>query len=300
VHRIVFHNISRPKAAAKNIATAIRRPLSAAQQAVALCSGYRDWHDLEQSLSNGMPDSSFTNVPPSLEQQALMSCTLASELELTSGDALYALGVSRLIGPSRIEEQLTILTKLFRLREIPAAGRRQRGTVGRLKSPGRNGEIVILKNFDKPTLVVTHQSGNGGVADFEYLTPREPVELFIPMRLYLAYGAWIERDGAKVLFSRDYCPLWRIREGRIPERMYPWERIAFVRQEFFWRDGEHIRWPWHDPKNHQSEIERLHTFGIHLLPKLVDTLPLVVSHDDLDFRAAVSGLPRPHEPPLVA
>ena len=37
--------------------------------------------------------------------------------------------------------------------------------------------------------------------------------IFFPLRFWMSYGIWTEADGAKVLFSRDYCPLWKIQEG---------------------------------------------------------------------------------------
>lgn len=292
MNRIFFQKMSRPKAAAKSISAATGCSLSAAQRAVARCSGYRDWHDLETSLSGATPDLDATTIPSHIEDQSRMSELLARELNLTSGDALYALGVSRLLGPqdTDIREQLNIQTKLFRLRELPLAEHRQRGAIGKLRSPGRNGEIVILKSFGKPTLIVTHKSARATAVDFEYVTPRNAEELFIPMRLYLAYGIWTEPDGAQVLFSRDYCPMWRIRQGLSPERMNPWERIAFTNQEWFWED----RLPWHDRAMHEAEIDRLHEFGVRFLPKLVDSLPIVVSCDNLDFREAVRELRRIH------
>ncbi|MCQ4188863.1 hypothetical protein [Methylocystis suflitae] len=285
--RIIFQKMSRPKTAAKRISMATGCSLSAAQRAVARSSGYRDWHDLETSLSGGTPDFDVTTTP-SPEDQTHMSELLARELNLTSGDALYALGFSRLFGPqdTNIREQLEIQTRLFRLRELPLAERRQRGAIGKLKSPGRDGEMVILKSFGKPTLIVTHQSGRAAAADFEYVTPRNAEELFIPMRLYLAYGIWTEADDSQVLFSRDYCPMWRLRQGLSPERMNPWERITFTKQEWFWEG----RLPWRDRAMHEAEIDRLRKFGVRFLPKLVDTLPLVVSRDDLDFREAVREL----------
>src|SRR5947209_15632905 len=54
---------------------------------------------------------------------------------------------------------------------------------------------------------------NGGVAHparREVTVPKKTLFGFIPMRLRLPYGRWVEEDGTMVLFSRDYCPLWKM------------------------------------------------------------------------------------------
>ena len=38
-----------------------------------------------------------------------------------------------------------------------------------------------------------------------------------------------------MLFSRDYLPLWRLRDGKPPERVEPWLWIKFVKQEWFFQ-----------------------------------------------------------------
>ncbi len=52
----------------------------------------------------------------------------------------------------------------------------------------------------------------------------------------LPYGFWIERDGAYVLFDRDYCPIVRIRRYGRPEIVPPFERIRWVKQRWFYDD----------------------------------------------------------------
>ncbi len=51
------------------------------------------------------------------------------------------------------------------------------------------------------------------------------------------YGFWIERDGAYVLFDRDYCPIVRIRRYGRPEIVPPFERIRWVKQRWFYEDA---------------------------------------------------------------
>ena len=109
-----------------------------------------------------------------------------------------------------------------------------------LSRPDGTVNVVILRSFGRPTTVIT-QKNVGGVADFEYISPRNPPLLFLPLRLYLPYGHWIETDRAKVLFSRDYKPMWRIREGMVVERLNPALWVRFREQVHYWDDN---RTPW--------------------------------------------------------
>ncbi|WP_400767578.1 hypothetical protein [Methylosinus sporium] len=174
----------------------------------------------------------------------------------------------------------------------------ERGAIGRVDVAGRSGASVILKRYGSSTRVITHRTADLACADCEYITPREPIPLFIPMRLYLAYGVWTEGDGAKVLFSRDYFPLWRIREDAKPERLKPWQWIHYVDQRYFW---EGSRAPWVDPAFFQCELDRLKSFGVCGLPLLVEALPIVVSRDDAhSFSDAVSILAKTYQASTAA
>jgi len=152
------------------------------------------------------------------------------------------------------------------------------------------GEPAILKKFGRPTHLVTHRSADTWVADFEITIPRKPLPLFIPARLKLAYGYWTEADGSEVLFSRDYKPLWRLTDGRNPERLQPWLWIDKVEHEWFWDD---TNTPWRSPRRLQEEERRLHEFGVVALPKLADILPdIVFNKMTKDVRSAVDLMAR--------
>lgn len=60
----------------------------------------------------------------------------------------------------------------------------------------------------------------------------------------LPYGYWVERDGAFVLFDRNYCPIVRLRLGERPAIVPPLERIRWVEQCWFYEDGTapYVRW----------------------------------------------------------
>jgi hypothetical protein len=97
---------------------------------------------------------------------------------------------------------------------------------------------------------------------------------FLPLRLHLAYGVWTEPGGAKVLFSRDYAPMWRLRDGLPPQQVAPTDWIRFERQDFFWEDATA---PWEDLGRIEQEEARLKLHGINGLPALVDLLPLMMA-----------------------
>jgi hypothetical protein len=127
------------------------------------------------------------------------------------------------------------------------------------------------------------------VGDFEYITPaKNPPPFFIPGRLYLAYGMWTEADGAKVLFSRDYLPMWRLREGQKPELVDPRDWISWVEQIYFWED---ISDPWNSDRRRLEEEQRLESYGVYGVPRLVAVLPVLVKNPDVGtIKAAVERL----------
>jgi hypothetical protein len=48
----------------------------------------------------------------------------------------------------------------------------------------------------------------------------------------LPYGVWFLTDGAEVMFSREYCPLWKRHPSGEVKRM-GYERVPYVRQAYF-------------------------------------------------------------------
>ena len=147
--------------------------------------------------------------------------------------------------------------------------------------------MVILKHFGRVTKVITNKSANAIVADFEYVSPRQPPQLFIPMRLYVPYGSWIEEDGSTVLYSRDYFPIWRITPTGQVSRPNPWERIKYELSQHFWDDSNT---PWRSKQTYQRCVEKLES--LHLiggLPRLVDALPLLILEDTIGDEGEAVG-----------
>jgi hypothetical protein len=128
------------------------------------------------------------------------------------------------------------------------------------------------------------------VSDFEYVTPRKNLDLFLPIRLYLPYGYWVEQNGARVIFNRDYKPMWRVHDGGLTERIDPWDRIHFNQQVFLWEDA---KTPWHSPLLRQTLEETLKAWNLRCLPIVADALPLLVAADDVEFSSS-AGLLQQH------
>lgn len=246
--RIFLPNATRPKKAAKHVTRLLGVPLAQSQQGVARACGYRDWHELEGGLAGSPPSPLDQELADDdvVQRHAQLGLGLAGALGIPNGDAQYALSGARLTGdrPPSLADQIAIRLACFRATSMPPAAPRTPGAVGTLKSPGLNGDVVILREFGKPTRVMSHGSSSGVVADFEYVTPRAALPLFLPMRLYMPYGFWTEADGSEVVFSRDYKPMWRVRPDRSVERVEPWLWIQHVRQTHLWKVGGQ---PWTDP-----------------------------------------------------
>jgi hypothetical protein len=277
--RIFLPNPTRPKKAAKHVARLLGVHLAQSQRGMARACGYRDWHELEVGLAGSSPSPLDQELADDdfVQRHTRLSLGLAGALGIPDGDAQYALSGARLTGdrPPSLADQIAIRLACFRATSMPPAAPRTPGAVGTLKSPGLNGKVVILREFGRPTLVISHGSSSTQVADFEYVTPRAELSLFLPMRLYMPYGFWTEADGSDVVFSRDYKPMWRIRPDRSVERVEPWLWIQQVRQTYLWKVGGE---PWNDPDVAARLEGWLAERDILGLPVLADALPALV-HD---------------------
>lgn len=265
--RIQYSNLEIAKSVAKRVARLTGLQLGVCQAALAKASGYADWHELSIITHR---ESASCPGSLALDELAALIADLATELGSSAGDIQHALSHTPLLQPDAVSlsDRVHLRALVFRRMEIPEPGRRQPGAVGKFK---HDRAPLILQRFGGLTFGVSDGSPSSvAMADFEFVTPRTPLPLFIPSRLYLAYGCWTEADGAKVLFSRDYIPLWRIRSGRSPERLSPRLWIDFTDQQWFW--GDHNP-PWEKSGRHRTEIDRLTAYGIRGVPKLVEMLP---------------------------
>jgi hypothetical protein len=266
--RILYRDLETAKSIAKRLGRETKARLSQCQEVLAAASGYSDWHELHHVRNTeGSPIETLD-----LGQLANFEARLSKGLNANVGDVQHALSCSPAIPRARfgLAEHVSLRAAAFRLTEIPDPGRRKPGAVGKFKS---DGKPLILRHFGRPVSCITDRSANVAVADFEFVTPRTPLPLFIPARLYLAYGIWTEPDGSKVLFSRDYMPLWRLKDDERPERLSPVEWINYTEQRWFWTDANA---PWDNVQRMREHVRRLEDFGVKGVPKLVEVLPTLV------------------------
>ncbi|TQD33287.1 hypothetical protein ACTTAK_18320 (plasmid) [Rhodobacter capsulatus] len=293
--RIRFRSMARPKKAAKLLGAASGLSLSHCQGHVARACGYRDWHDLEQRA--GHPGDAVDQQIP-LEIEIGIIATLSQELRLAAGDVQHALMSARLFGAEApdLRHVIEVRRRLFVQLDIPPARRGEPGWVVETKIRGRKPQPAIVRSQERAVWLITHSTDSTLVADFEITKPRHPLPMFIPLRLYLPYGVWTEGDGAEVLFSRNYCPMWRLREGQAPERLDPWERISHRATRHLWEENG-INWA--RPNLEAEAIGLLEGRGVRTLPRLVEALPVMIGKncgiDDAveELEARQAGRPEP-------
>ena len=267
------------KKAAKMLAKEGTSSLNQCQLVLSNALGYKDFFDLELNAPPTSSHSALTE-PEKIGAEIKMSASISGQLSLSPVTVHHILAntVFHYGKSPDFKRSLNIVARVFEETVLPPQGRRKAGQIGKLKSPGRNGEHVILRSFGSPTQVITQKSANASVADFEYIAPQTQLPLFIPMRLYVPYGEWTEQDGARVLFSRDYFPMWRLRDGCVPERLAPWERIEYTKQSWILDEGE---MPWHNMAGFDTCIRILEKEGIRSFPRLLDALPLIINDSDI-------------------
>ena len=302
--RIQFREITRAKKAAKVLASSIPGlKLSAAQEGLARIIGCRDWHHLIRECH----PTSITTYRNQADNTFSTSKTISLTLRISEtfglgfGDALYILAQMHLPGIDMTEalDYEGLWLRLFLETQPFEPDKQSPGSVVRIRSesPSWDGQAAILKTYGSPVKIVTHQSPDSCVADFEVEFPRKPLPLFIPARLKLAYGIWTEPSGSRVLFSRDYKPLWRLTEGRKPTRVPPWVWITYTDQKWFWGDSNP---PWYSSRRRKQEEHRLLRYGVVELPKLVEVLPSLVFDSSIcEIPEAVDIMARREDPDVV-
>lgn len=244
--QLSFNGLLRPKSAAKNLKKAYGIKLSEAQSLIARLAGYRDWHELERVGQWSHPTPLDQDVP-ALECD-LRRMYLIERLQELSGRSFME-SARGILAAQLLHQNLEDPERHYREGNIYYVGQ----TV--LYDNGSVGIVVDAKRAIKVL------STNGGIAlrGREEVSPSAPVvDLQWPVRLWAAYGMWTEDDGAIVLFSRDYSPLWRIKNGKVAAAD-PSERIKFSSQEWFWDDTRALE---RSPDRVSEEAQRLRGFGV--------------------------------------
>lgn len=286
--RIHFPSTRAPKVAAKIIVREAKKRVShsSALEAIAKVTGYRDWHELNNSIA-----SDRSNPTLILEKIKYVVLSIADVLDIDHADVEFALVRSRLIPRITLDEALGLRASIWRDRLFGPPARGKPGTVIRVKEPGRLRTAYLL-SLGRPTHVF-YDTGFGGCADFEAVTPRVPLPDFVPSRLWLPYGYWTVGDGAIITFSRDYMPLWRTMEG-VSTRLDPWERIPDIRARniFIELTGTGA---WSAGPARELALAHLKDLGIVGLPRLVDAMAYTTNPVATSIDEAVSRMRGAHE-----
>lgn len=263
--------------------------LSACQTALAQATGHRDLHHL-QALQAKMQGQAETPVAT----QADIVSRLHQASGLRTGDIFDALARTRFFGGgASLESALAVREALFAM-SYPGQGRHAVGTPCRVKAPGYdNIRALLVERGAGPEGLTRVMIDHGIMTCVSREAPAHRVgRLFVPLRFWMPYGVWTETDGSKVLFSRDYCPLWKIQDGRAPVRDDPDRYVKFSKQEWFFDEG-----------SFRAEVEKVMSRGIDILnehrvvslPRLVEWFP-----ECLATGKWISNLKRwPGEPEVV-
>lgn len=291
--RFHFPNLTRPKKAAKNLSAVFPGiPLSSIQRAVAVVCGYRDWHELEVSHFTAEPSVLDEHLPEEAfrERAIAMSRSLAAALTVHDGDVQAALPDMRLTGnrPFTRDDHEVIRTACWRAGPIPWQEGRHPGAVFYVKSKGfSRSQGRWWRQSSGGVTFIDNTSILGGCATYEAIVPRTRLKDFIPLRLWLPYGWMDMEDGSRVLFSRDYLPLWRISDSTV-ERIKPsTEDVSAYRKRHIFAEGGG---PWSYGPAREAAERMLGEYGITALPRLADTLPILIHNENASVRGAAKTL----------
>lgn len=269
--RIQFPDADRPKAIAKCLVRLFPHlKLSATQEALARAAGHRDWHEL--STSPQLRRETLHQVGKR-EAAVQVTVSLADALGgIPDGDVQFALTKARLFWNDSwsLEDQIAVRTTILRKRVFGSPARGKPGTVVRLKVSGRSDEPAYLQHAGRASRVIC-DTGFATVADFEIITPRAPLADFLPARLWLPYGYWTLGDGSKVIFARDYLPMWRIALGAV-ERLEPWYWITGITSRFNFAESLGTT-QWAGRRARDQALDYLAEHRIAGLPRLVNVMP---------------------------
>lgn len=286
--RFFFPNLTRPKKAAKHLSAAFPEiSLSGVQRAIAVACGYRDWHELEIGHTAAEPSILDEHLPEGTFRERAVNLvrSLGASLNILDGDMQSALPDMRLTGNRAFtsEDHEAIRTACWRAGLIPWKEGRHPGVIFRIKSKGfSKSEPHWWRRSTGAVRFIDHSASNGVCATFEAVVPRIRMADFVPRRLWLPYG-WMDiEDGSRVLFSRDYLPLWRIADGKVERLMPTTEVHAFRDRQWFPESGK----PWSYGPAREAAERMLAEYGITALPRLADALPILIQDEHIDVKGA--------------
>jgi len=241
--------------------------LSACHTALAHASGHRDLHHL-QALQAKMHHSAEAPI----DVQADIVSKIRRSSGLRTGDILDALTRTRFFGGNPDPKTTLAVREALFAADYPDRDRYAIGTPCRVKAPGYDNVRALVVDRGEGSDGLTRVMGDHGI--MTCVSREAPAhragQIFVPLRFWMPYGVWTEADGAKVLFSRDYCPLWKIQEGRAPVRDDPDRAVRFTDQTWFFDEGS-FRGPLNAVMSQGLNILRDHR--VVSLPRLVEWFP---------------------------
>lgn len=242
--------------------------VSACQTILAKATGHRDLHHAQALQAQR---ANAPNAAPSATQVEILAY-LDKSTGCKVGPILNELQKARFFGPNADpEEALKIRADLFS-KEFPATDRRALGAPCKINEEGRPARRALLISRGEGRNSICEAMTDHGIVTcvgFELAQHRAGI-FFIPMRFWMPYGVWTEEDGSKVLFSRDYCPLWKIKKDCAPTQDDPNRAVHFTDQQWFF-DEMAFRQPADVACSRGFEI--LRDYRVASVPKLVEWLP---------------------------
>ena len=241
--------------------------LSTCQNALARASGHRDLHHALSLQAKGV-----TSAVPAAADKAAIIGQLHQDLGLKSGVLCDALFRARFFGTDSNPAEALHVRELLFARDFAAAGLPSLGAPCRIKVPGQGvRRAMVLERGAGPDGLSRAVTDHGMLnCVSREMTPHPGGRPFIPLHFWVPYGYWTEEDGARVLFSRHYCPLWRIQDGAAPVRDDPDRWVHHVDQQWFF-EADGFRGPVDRVIERGLEILRDHR--VVSLPRLVEWLP---------------------------
>ena len=243
------------------------KSLSASQTALAQASGHRDLHHLQAvqaKMHHPAEASVVTQADIVIRLHRINGCRI--------GDILDALTRTRFFGGSPDPEITLAVREALFAADYPDRGRYDVGAPCRVKAPGyENARALVIERGEGPEGLTRVMIDHSIMTCISREAPaHRGGRLFVPLRFWMPYGVWTEADGTKVLFSRDYCPLWKVQDGRAPVRDDPDRYVRFVEQEWYFDEGS---FPGPVDKVMSQGLDILREHRVISMPRLVEWFP---------------------------
>ena len=128
----------------------------------------------------------------------------------------------------------------------------------------RRDAVVVDHEPGRGVYLQTESSDRALVAESEIRVLKDtPKDKRAFMRHRLPYGMWTCADGREVLFNRNYKLIWERRPGQPVQLASLSERVPFVKEEWFYKDGNT---PWSDRDSENRCEDVLRAWGVSEKP----------------------------------